>query len=244
MCTIILANGVFESRDGDVVIAANRDEEYGRGFQPPVREETQDGWIVAPRDTREGGTWMGVNSHGLAVGLSNIYKSGEDGPYEINADAETRSRGLLCDDVLHEKTLKDARRLIDESVADNHNHYSGFNLLVASPEGAFVAVHDDADSLRFADLKRGLHVLTNSPADEPDDKSRAVLEAVPPTDDGIETWIDDVKPLLADHYLEVCRHDEENARGTTSSSILTVGSDPIYYFANGAPCETEYERMT
>ncbi|MDY6764746.1 MAG: NRDE family protein, partial [Halobacteria archaeon] len=148
MCTIILANQVFE--DYTPVIAANRDEIYGRGSIPPRRTQIDDErWMIAPRDELAGGTWMGFNSDGILVGIANIWiQDGQSNDGDAYTSGEKmRSRGLLCDDVLRQTGLESARREIKESVSENE--YNGFNLVVGSPKGAFGATSDG--ELRFVD---------------------------------------------------------------------------------------------
>src|SRR5207237_8977226 len=68
MCTLI---GIWKSVPGyDLVIGMNRDESASRAADPP---SVIDGTpvIVAPRDRKAGGTWIGTSGTGLVVGLSN-----------------------------------------------------------------------------------------------------------------------------------------------------------------------------
>src|SRR5438445_13145708 len=68
MCTLI---GIWKSVPGyDLVIGMNRDESASRAADPPsVIEGTP--VIVAPRDRKAGGTWIGTSGTGLVVALSN-----------------------------------------------------------------------------------------------------------------------------------------------------------------------------
>src|SRR5258705_13194509 len=76
--------------DLPLIVAANRDEHYDRPSSAPSLIETTPK-IIAGRDLRAGGTWLGVNSAGLMVGLLNRHLDGQN---SLVADA--RSRGLLC----------------------------------------------------------------------------------------------------------------------------------------------------
>lgn len=213
-------------------MAANRDEVYGRDYEAPERRDV-DGWAVMPLDREAGGTWIGFNSHGVLAVVANVYPRVTEDP--------TRSRGLLCRDVLAEESAVNARALVRESF--EREVYDGFNLVVADSEEAWVAVN--TGSLEFLDLDRGMHVFTNAPATNPDRKASEVWDAVPVTRD-LDGWVEAVKPVLADHDLEVCRHGD--GRGTTSSSIVAVdASEPgesLYIWLDGHPCEREYNRVT
>ena len=223
MCTIIFAYGVFDG----VAVASNRDESYGRDFTPPERRRRDEGWVFAPRDEREGGTWIGFNDEGVVVTLSNlpVYEEG------------ARSRGALCDDLLRAPTVADARARLRDSYA--RHDYEGFNVVVASSDDCFVGVnHGD---LRLVEPGKGVHVVANTPFDDPGDKTRRVADAVPAPEDDPDGWLERTRPLLADHDLGVCVHDD--GRGTTSSNLLYVAPDPrgsSWLFADGAPCQTSY----
>lgn len=229
MCTIIFAYGVFEG----FAVASNRDESYERGFSPPEKRERDDGWVFAPRDDRAGGTWIGFNDDGVLVTLSNL---------PVYYD-EARSRGKLCDDLLRASTVEEARSLLRETYT--RHEYEGFNIVVGSSEACFVGVNDG--SLRVVEPDEGVNVVTNSPFDDNGGKAERVADAVPDPS-GHETarsWLEAIRPLLADHERNVCVHDE--GRGTTSSNLVYVASEPresTWLFADGAPCETEYETYT
>jgi uncharacterized protein with NRDE domain len=79
---------------GRLLVAANRDERVDRPSAPPAEVEPG---VVAGRDLLAGGTWLGVNSHGLFVALTNrkIPASTPDAP----------SRGLLAREALRCRRL-------------------------------------------------------------------------------------------------------------------------------------------
>ncbi|XGI84068.1 NRDE family protein [Halorutilales archaeon Cl-col2-1] len=242
MCTVLFAKNVFGSYP--TVIAANRDEEYDREFSSPETRETEDegdsvDWVFAPRDAREGGTWIGFNSEGTSVAVTNIETDDEDRGED---GTDVRSRGLLCDDVLSESgDIEDLEDIVRHSV--DANEYEGFNLVVATPTRAFVAVYDD--DLDIMHLEDGVYVITNSRFDDPDDKALEVRDSLPDPSLGFDDWIKEAKDLLSRDDIDVCLHNGDGEdKGTTSSSIIGVknpdASDSVYLFADGAPCETDY----
>ena len=79
--------------DFPLIVAANRDEHYDRPSAAPSLIETTPK-IIAGRDLRAGGTWLGVNSAGLMVGVLNRHLDGN------SPVADARSRGLLCMELL------------------------------------------------------------------------------------------------------------------------------------------------
>ena len=117
----------------------NRDESLQRGSARPPELLTQEGVrCVAPVDVDAGGTWLGVNERGLALGLLNGWdrRGAPDG---------LRSRGLLVRDLLGARGASDvARRLTREELSA----YRAFLLVVLEP-GAEPALHAwDGDQLR------------------------------------------------------------------------------------------------
>ena len=225
MCTIIFAYGVFEG----FALASNRDESYGRGFTPPKKRETEDGWVVAPRDERAGGTWIGFNDEGVVVTLSNL-------PVY---DDKARSRGKLCDDLLRASTVENARSLLRDTYKTHD--YEGFNVVVGSPDDCFVGINDG--DLRLTEAEEGFNVVTNSPFDDPSTKTERVADVVPDpyAHETADDWLEATSPLLADHERNVCVHQE--GRGTTSSNLLYVTPDAresSWLFADGHPCENSY----
>ncbi len=227
MCTIAFAYDVFD----EVVVASNRDEEYGRSFQAPARRSWGDGRVVAPVDDREGGTWLGFNGHGVVVTLANL---------PVSAVEETRSRGLLCRDLLGCRSVDEARERVEDKV--EAEVFDGFNLVVLSHDDAFVAVHDTT-SLEMH-RPSGFEVVTNARFGDDDEKSRKVREKLPMDAGSAGDWVEEVKPVLRDHDAGVCVHGD--GRGTTSSNLVAVDEaveDSGYWFADGRPCETSYDRL-
>lgn len=98
----------------------NRDESLARGRARAPEAFLQAGVrVLAPIDPDGGGTWLGVNEHGLAIGLLNAALLNGASP------AAPRSRGLLVRDLLAARNPDEAlARLERESLAG----YRGFAL--------------------------------------------------------------------------------------------------------------------
>src|SRR5262249_10657645 len=93
-CTLIALHHCIDR--APLVIAANRDEFLDRPAEGPALREIAGGRIVAPRDVRAGGTWLGVNALGVFAALTNRRTS--------EPDPVRRSRGLLVLDALEAAT--------------------------------------------------------------------------------------------------------------------------------------------
>jgi uncharacterized protein with NRDE domain len=117
MCLIVFAYRVHPVYK--LLVAANRDEFYGRSTAPAhYWEERPD--ILAGRDLEKMGTWMGVTTSGRFAALTN-YRD----PKEVTEGK--RSRGELVADALkHKGNIKDYM----QSLVKKKDLYPGYNLLV------------------------------------------------------------------------------------------------------------------
>ncbi len=237
MCTLILLDRVVP--EFPVVVAANRDEFFARPAAPPARFVPGDGRLafVAPQDLVAGGTWMGVNSKGLFVGLTNRPVAARD--------PAARSRGLLVVDALGQHS---AAAAAEELARACEQRTSPFNLLAADGAETWLA-RWQGDRLETRRLSPGIHVVCNR---DPDDASsrkvrriEALLSELDPAG-GLERLLVGLARVLGGHpdssnSLEnPCVHTAEY--GTRSSAVLAVGPGRrTWRYADGAPCETKFD---
>lgn len=227
VCTLILAWQVFDGTP--IAAAANRDEALGRPSRPPA-VLADDPRVVAPQDAQAGGTWLGYNDAGLFVAITNR---------RADIDGE-RSRGLLVRETLSKKSAREAVSFARNELAGQR--YAGFNLVVADAEEATLLEWDGV--LRTTHLDPGVHVVVNEGHNGSAQKSTRIREAAHPEyHESADAWFDHVKGVLRDHDLKACVHAE--GYGTKSSSLVALDSDGRgrYWFADGKPCETDYERV-
>ncbi|GGL56972.1 NRDE family protein [Halocalculus aciditolerans] len=226
MCTLAVAWNVFA--ETPVAVAANRDEALGRPSTPPRLREWGDRRVLAPRDEEAGGTWMGVNDAGVFVGITNRW---------VDLDGE-RSRGLLVRDCLEAASAADARDRV-ETALETHS-YAGFNLVLADAADAYLVEWDG--NLAVTTLDPGVHVVVNDPVDQAEkaDFVEAELAGAADADD----FFDRARRVLTDHDHDVCVHGDDY--GTRSSALVAVhdaGGGADWWFADGPPGETPYERI-
>ena len=69
MCTLIAIHRTVTG--APLVVAANRDEYLDRPAEGPSIHEKPGGPVLAPRDVRAGGTWLGINPMGVFAGVTN-----------------------------------------------------------------------------------------------------------------------------------------------------------------------------
>jgi hypothetical protein len=226
--------------DWPLVLLANRDEYFDRPFEAPALRDRGHG-IVAPKDLRAGGTWLGVNRHGLLAAVTNRR---EHAPVE-----GVRSRGLLVTDALALSGARAAASWAKEHLADTA--YAGFNLLLADGRDAFVVRHPGAPSPRpprrgdVVELAPGSHVLTNL---HDLDEVRAPTRGAPAPGEPIEATLDrlallatdSTTPMPGDHRILKRGSD----RGTVASALVAQPrSGPggrVFRFADGPPDVTPF----
>lgn len=116
MCLILFAYKVHPVYK--LIVAANRDEFYGRPTAPAHYWEDQPD-ILAGRDLEKMGTWMGVTRAGHFAALTNYRDPKEE-------TEGKRSRGELVADALkHKGNVKDYM----QSLVGKQDLYPGYNLL-------------------------------------------------------------------------------------------------------------------
>jgi uncharacterized protein with NRDE domain len=231
-----------------LVVAANRDEFLARPASEPSTL-AYDPWVVAGQDLTAGGTWFGVNQHGMVVGLLNRRHPG--GP-----DPHRRSRGLLCLEVLQQRSPAAAIAWLQQVSGEDYN---SFNLLVADARQAFVAINSEA-LVRITSLPPGVHLLTNLELNDPTcpriAKSSQLFAGLPIPDS--PTLLDTrllpgLRRILSDHRTALdprsttvdtlCVH--LHGYGTRSSSIVAAAATGAlrYWHAPGPPCQTPYSEI-
>jgi uncharacterized protein with NRDE domain len=244
MCT--LAAYVQVAPEIPLLVAANRDEFLDRPSADPAPIACSP-WVFAGQDLHAGGTWFGVNQHGMVVGLLNRRRP-------AGLDPSRPSRGLLCLEMLQTTSPAAAAERLRHVPGDAYN---SFNLLVADRRHAFVATNPGAE-VHVTPLPAGVHLLTNLELNDPTcpriAKSSELFRglALPAAAD-VASVVPILRRLLADHTTALdpraptidtlCVHLP--GYGTRSSSIVAV-TDPgrlRYWHAPGPPCRTAYQEL-
>jgi uncharacterized protein with NRDE domain len=124
MCLILLAYKVhLEYR---LILAANRDEFYDRPTLPMAFWEDYPD-ILAGRDLKGGGTWLGVTRSGKFSAITNYREPGGPKP-------DAPSRGHL---VIAFLSGNSSSQSYLETVSAAGQTYSGFNLIVGDASGLY-----------------------------------------------------------------------------------------------------------
>ncbi len=151
MCLIFLA--WRRHPDYRLVVAANRDEFYGRPTAPAAYwPEAPD--VLAGRDLEGGGTWLGVTRAGRFAALTNVRRGGSHTP-----DAPTRGR-LVSDFLLSASSPGEYLQSLAEQASD----YNGFNLLVGDGENLHWLSNRGGEP---STLAPGIYAVSNDLLDTP-----------------------------------------------------------------------------
>ena len=217
-------------------MAANREEFYDRPTQPPAIQSGKPR-VLCGVDQRAGGTWLGVNQHGLVVASSNRTKS--------NPPPAPRSRGTLCRELLAAFSAREATDLALEQLGEGQ--YGGVNYLCADDEGGWV-VHG-GDMLHAVELPPGLNLIANGDLNDPND-ARLVMARRLLTLQQLDSAVKFLaiaskvfarRPSPPGRASIVIRQAD---RGTVSSTLISLGQKPrdaIYQYAPGPPDRTKFE---
>lgn len=163
MCLAVIAVDWME--DWPLILVANRDEFHERPTTPLGPWLDKDGAILAGRDLRASGTWLGTNMHGRVALLTNFREPGRNNP-------EAVSRGQLVEQYLTES--KSTQSYI-QSVHKGMQDYNGFNLILSDNNQVWFMSNrglsaEDAASESDepnAPLPAGVYGLSNASLDTP-----------------------------------------------------------------------------
>lgn len=145
MCLIVFSRE--QHPDYRLVLAANRDEFYERPTAPAAFWDDAPE-VLAGRDLKAGGTWMGVTRAGRWAAITN-YRD----PSAHDPDAP--SRGHLVADYL--RTAAEPETYLS-NLAPEADRYNGFNLLVGTVETAYYFSNREGT---VREIGPGLYGLSN-----------------------------------------------------------------------------------
>ena len=201
-----------------LVAIGNRDEMHARPAEPLARWE-QTNHMLAGRDQKAGGTWLGVSEQGRFAVVTNLAGFGDPDPKQA-------SRGDLLKDFL---SGDGQYSNVDET---DFSSFNPFNLITVVQDSA--AVHSNRPDSVSKILPVGVHGLSNGSLEQPWPKTYR-LNAI------LEKWISggaNEPELLLDELRDETRYpltETEEPRQTPEPrhSPIFIRS-PIY----GTRCST------
>jgi hypothetical protein len=237
MCTVVLL--VRPGHDWPVMVAANRDERIDRAWDAPAAFWPDRPGVVAGRDRTGGGTWMGLNRHGVVATVLN--RQGTLGPA-----AGKRSRGELPLMALAQPTAAAAVAAME---ALDAGEWRGFNMVIADAHGGYFLRGLGRGHPETLPLGPGIHMVTAHEPNDPDSprvaRHLARFQASAPPEPG--AW-DGWRAILADRSgpegTEI-NIPPRGGFGTVSSSLLALGArgEAEWDFAAGPPHAVAYGRV-
>jgi hypothetical protein len=226
MCTL-----TFIPRDDGYILAMNRDERIVRSpATPPALVQVGETRALYPTDI-EGGTWIGINEHGVALGLLNRNVDGD--PL-----AKIRSRGEIIPMLLRLSCIGAADAAMQNA---DLGGILPFRLIgVSTAEKAVVEWRWDQHKLESATQEwKAQHWFSSSLSDGQAGLQRnaACAAAWNEPDAGLTSWL---RRLHASHGegpgpFSICVHREEVE--TLSYTEVSCSPDQAccHYFP-GSPC--------
>ena len=154
MCTLVIL--LRPGHDWPCLVAANRDERSDRAALPPGRHWEDRPEVLAGLDVAGGGSWLGLNDHGLLAAV--LSRAASLGP-----QPGKRSRGELVLEALDHAEAEAAAAALADLDPDA---YRPFNLLVADPRSAYWLRHDGSGEIRVSAIAPGLHMLCEGDLDD------------------------------------------------------------------------------
>ncbi len=234
MCTLVLL--LRPGHAIPVLLAANRDERLDRAWDPPGAWWPDRPGVVAGRDRTGGGTWMGVNRHGVAAAVLNR-------PGSLGPAPGKRSRGELPLLALAHATADAAAGAV---AALDAASWRSFNLVLADRAGAVFVRGLGHGRPEMQRLPAGISMVT---AHDPNDlESPRTARHLPrfrgapePDTDQWAAW----RAILSDRSGgpgEQMNVDHRGGFGTVCSFLLAIPRDgtPVWRFAPGRPDQADF----
>jgi uncharacterized protein with NRDE domain len=234
MCLLAIQYRVVP--ESPILVAANREEFFDRRCSSPAIQSGKPR-VLCPIDQRSGGTWLGINQHGIFVGICNRRT--------LEPLGSNRSRGLLVKEALKSSS---SRQALDRTLEELGKHqFEACNLVIADRDQAF-AIHHESEN-EVLDVQPGLNIIgarnLNDPRDERVQLANRLLT--------LQTLDSPVK-FLAVASRVFARSPNPMARasmvirgadyGTVSSTLIALGAKPrdaIYQYSDGPADECRYD---
>jgi len=229
-----------------LILGANRDEMLSRPWKPPARHWADRPEVIAGLDELAGGSWLGLNDHGVVAGALNR-------PGSLGPAPDLRSRGELVLEALDHADAADAAAALADL---DGRAYRPFNLFVADNRDAFWLRNEGLSGsgggrVQAFPVPEGISMLTaRDLSDTASPRVRLYLprfEAAPPPDPERGDWTswedllsarDEVPGAGPDSALAI---ETTIGFGTSSSALIALPAverpevAPVWLFATGLP---------
>ena len=259
MCTVVILRR--PGHPWPLILAANRDEMLDRPWLAPGRHWPDRPEVVAGKDETAGGSWLGLNDHGVVAGVLNRVDS-------LGPAPGMRSRGELVLEALDHADASTAANYLSRL---DPTAYRSFNLVIADNRDAFwlrnlgtEAGHGrNAPRVEAFEIPVGTSMITaqdrNDLTSERIQANLPRFEAAEPPEPKAGRWSSWARLMKArlpggseDPYAAMTIVTERGF-GTVSSSLIALPGPPktlrerpnrpVWQFAPGGPDRAGYEKV-
>lgn len=151
MCLIVFS--FKQHQKYPLILAANRDEFYDRPTSPASFWD-QYPHLLAGKDEKLGGTWLGITKQGKFAALTNYRDL-------THIKKSAPSRGKIVKDYLADnRDPHEYLKQLDESAVE----FNGFNLITGSPDQLYHYSNKTGDITK---IKPGIHGISNAVLNTP-----------------------------------------------------------------------------
>lgn len=233
MCLIVFSYKKYP--DYPFIFAANRDEFYSRPTSPAHVWNTSPK-ILAGKDEKAGGTWLGITEKGRFAALTN-YRQMDD----IKKD--TISRGIIVKDFLLSE--QNPRKYLTD-LQNKGELFNGFNLIAGYLDDLYYITNKKEGVYK---IKPGNHAISNAflntswpKTEEVSDKFEEILDNEPPDEQKLFEILQSEKTYPADMLPDTGLPKETEKAvssifiktenyGTRSSTVLTLDKQNHLHFS-------------
>ena len=259
MCTVVILRR--PGHPWPLILAANRDEMLDRSWLPPGRHWPDRPEVVAGKDETAGGSWLGLNDHGVVAGVLNRIDS-------LGPEPGKRSRGELVLEALDHADASSAANYLSRL---DPAAYRSFNLVIADSRDAFWLRNlgaaaergRNAPGIEAFEIPAGTSMITardrNDPASARVQACLPRFEAAEPPDPKAGRWnswarlMKARRPPGSEDPCAAMTIVTSRGFGTVSSSLIALPGPPktlrerpnrpVWQFAPGRPDQTRYKKV-
>jgi uncharacterized protein with NRDE domain len=219
MCLILLA--LRQHPQYPVVIITNRDEYYERPSEPAHFWPDHPN-LLAGRDQKAGGTWLGINKNGHFAAVTN-FREGTETSKHLLSRGELATRFLLSN--------KSPQVYLAE-LKERQDQFSGFNLILSDGK-SFHFFSNRADNI--GEMDAGYHGLSNGKLNEDWPKVRRGKLAL---QDVLESQINTKNLMTILSNQEHALDNELPSTGISKEMERVLSSRFIHSRTYGTRCST------
>ena len=226
MCTSVIF--FKKNEDWPIIIGSNRDESLNRQSLFPGRHWEKYPHIVAGKDLKRSGTWIGINDYGIFGLIHNRN-------FKNNNENNKTSRGLLLLDILKKNSIEKILTFISNI---DKKFYNDFNLLFGNFNSCYF-IQNDIQNKRIIieELNEGLSIITDKNINDLEDEKINIYYNIfnksqlpNPFENNWKEWIKILTTIdkkKIENTKNICFLNKKLNYGTKSSSLIAIPNNNI-----------------